>query len=312
MRKRATRKNDTEAFTQRTVLRVMRLIRKMRHPIRMSREEYAAYLGVSERSVYRYFNLIESLGYVVVLDANGNPFIAGEDLRESFTDQEAEWVQTAMEALGADNPLTQSVIRKLNMFSEGEEEMDALMAAGRAKLVGQIADALFHRTQITLVGYHSANSGTRTDRLVEPLEFVANYATLSAFEVQSRQTKYFRIDRISSVQSSDTPFQFDRLHEAAQPDMFGFALPDDEAARHEVRLNLSMRAALFLRSEYPLSIPYISVSSEPGRFLLTGPVADLRPLDRFIRGFPDPQDIRKSTDEPGNQSIEEQAADADD
>ena len=291
MRKRATRKNDTEAFTQRTVERVMRLIRKMRNPIRMSRAEYAAYLGVSERSVYRYFNLIESLGFVVVLDAHGNPFIAGEDLRESFTDEEADWVRTAMDSVGANNPLTQSVMRKLNMFSEGEEAMDALMAAGRAKLVSQIADAIFYRKQITLVGYHSANSGTRSDRLVEPLEFVANYTTLSAYEVRSQTTKYFRIDRISSVQQSDTPFQFDRLHQAAQPDMFGFALPVDESARIQIHLDLSMRAALFLRSEYPLSIPYLTVSPEPGRFLLQGPVADLRPLHRFIRGFPKPGDI---------------------
>lgn len=291
MRQRTKRKNDADAFNQRTVERVMRLIRRMRHPIRMSREEYAAYLGVSERSIYRYLNLIESLGFAVMLDANGNPFIAGEDLRESFTDQEAEWVQTAMETLGADNPLTQSVIRKLNMFSEREEEMDALVAAGRAQLIGQIADALFHRKQLTLIGYHSANSGTRNDRLVEPLQFVANYATLSAFEVQSRKTKFFRIDRISSVQMSDKPFQFDRMHQAARPDMFGFALPDDAAARHEVRLDLSMRAALFLRSEYPLSIPYLSVSPEAGRFRLEAAIADLRPLERFIRGFLLPGDV---------------------
>ena len=291
MRKRANRKNDADSFNQRTVERVLRLIRMMRRPLRMSRLEYAAYLGVSERSVYRYFNLIESLGFAVVLDANGNPFIAGEDLREAFTDAEAEWVQTAMEAMGSDNPLTHSVMRKLNMFSEQEEVMDALTAAGRAKLVGQIAEAIYRRRQITLIGYHSANSGTRTDRVVEPIEFVEHYATLSAFEVSTQTNKYFRLDRISSVESTDTPFAFDRDHVAAQPDLFGFALPADEADRHEVHLDLSMRAALFLRTEYPLSIPYLALSSQPGRFLLKAPVADLRPVERFIRGFPMPGDV---------------------
>lgn len=291
MRKRANRKNDADSFNQRTVERVLRLIRMMRRPIRMSRLEYAAYLGVSERSVYRYFNLIESLGFAVVLDANGNPFIAGEDLREAFTDAEAEWVQTAMEAMGSDNPLTHSVMRKLNMFSEQEEVMDALTAAGRAKLISQIADAIFKRKQITLIGYHSANSGTCTDRLVEPLEFVAQYATLSAFEVTSQTSKYFRLDRITGIQPTDTTFEFAHLHQASQPDLFGFALPADEADRIPIRLDLSMRAALFLRAEYPLSIPYLSLSSNPGRFLLEGPVADIRPVERFIRGFPDPDDV---------------------
>lgn len=291
MRKRANRKNDADSFNQRTVERVLRLIRMMRRPIRMSRLEYAAYLGVSERSVYRYFNLIESLGFAVVLDANGNPFIAGEDLREAFTDAEAEWVQTAMEAMGSDNPLTHSVMRKLNMFSEQEEVMDALTAAGRAKVVSQIADAIFKRKQITLIGYHSANSGTCTDCLVEPLEFVAQYATLSAFEVTSQTSKYFRLDRITGIQPTDTTFEFAHLHQASQPDLFGFALPADEADRIPIRLDLSMRAALFLRAEYPLSIPYLSLSSNPGRFLLEGPVADIRPVERFIRGFPDPDDV---------------------
>ncbi len=288
---RTRRKNEVDSFNQRTVERVMRLIRKMRQPIRMSRVEYAAFLGISERSVYRYLNLIESLGFVVALDANGNPYIAGEDLRESFTDAEADWVRMAMENLDPNNPLTHHVLRKLDIFGEQEETMDALVAAGRAKLVGQIADAIFQRKQITLVGYHSANSGTRSDRLVEPLEFVEHYATLSAFEVRSRTNKYFRMDRISSIDVSDVPFQFARYHQAPRPDMFGFALPDDPSDHFLIRLDLSMRAALFLRTEYPLSIPYLSLSSEPGRYLLTGPVADLRPVERFIRGFPKPGDV---------------------
>ena len=291
MSTKGLRKSSSDDFNQTTVERVLRLIRLMRRPIRKTRTEYAKLLGVSERSVYRYFNLIESLGFVVMNDADRNCFIGGEDLREAFTDEEAVWVERALQAVGPEHPLTQSVLRKLNMYSEQEEVLDSLIQAGKGQILSLISEAIYQRKQLRLLGYHSANSATRTDRLVEPIELLASHSVLSAFEVRTRANKYFRIDRISSAELTDKPYLFQLEHRASLPDMFGFALPDEGEAMMHIKLDLSMRAALFMRTEHPLSIPYLSIGPEPRRFLLEGPIADPRPLERFIRGFPNESDV---------------------
>lgn len=286
MRKRGQNRNAAGDYNQKTVERVLRMIRLMRGPFRRSRKEYAEMLDVSERSIYRYMNLVESLGFEVLIDDAGHVFMAGGELREAFTDEEAAWVQQAMEAVDAANPLSRSVLRKLDMFGEQEGAIDALVSAGRAQVLAQIAAAIFKRKQLLLIGYYSANSGTRSNRLVEPIELVANHLCLSAFEVESGRNKYYRIDRISEVEVTAEPFAHATEHRALLPDMFGFALPEDEGELVHVRLDLSMKAALFLRSEYPLSIPYLKPAPAPRRFLLEGPVADIRPVKRFVRGFP--------------------------
>lgn len=290
MASKGLRRSGSEDFNQTAVERVLRLIRLMRKPFRRSRLEYAELLGVSERSVYRYFNLIESLGFEIMTDMERHVFIHGEDLRETFTDQEAQWVQEALRQMPVDHPVTRSVLRKLRMHSEQEAVLDALVEADRAQVLTTIADAIFQRRPLVLRGYHSAHSGTRSDRVVEPIELLANHALLSAFEVATQRNKYYRIDRISSVALGEGGFRFQGAHRALLPDFFGFAIPEDGTLL-PVHLELSMRAALFLRAEHPLSIPYMRPAAEPGRFVLEGGVVDLRPLLRFIQGFPDPSDV---------------------
>jgi hypothetical protein len=290
MPSKGLRRSASEDFNQTAVERVLRLIRLMRKPFRRSRLEYAELLGVSERSVYRYFNLVESLGFTILTDGDRNVYIPGEDLRETFTDQEALWVQQALDGMPADHAMSRSVLRKLRMHSEQEEVLDALLEADRAQVLTALADAIHQRQPVVLLGYHSAHSGTRTDRLVEPIELLAQHTLLSAYEVDSRRNKYFRIDRISAVQMGEGGFRFLAEHRALLPDFFGFSIPE-EGALLPVHLELSMRAALFLRTEHPLSIPYLRPASVPGRFVLQGGVVDLRPLLRFLQGFSAPEDF---------------------
>jgi hypothetical protein len=110
--------------------------------------------------------------------------------------------------------------------------------------------------------------------------------------------RYFRIDRIADVEVLDTPMRFSSRHTAPPPDLFGFALhpkppalgrkptkPTHPSAPPAIHLDLSMRAMLFLRSEYPLSAAYITPALEPERYTVKAPVADYRPAVRFIQGL---------------------------
>lgn len=280
-----------------TLGRALRLMRMMRRPPRRNVQEYMDLLDVSRRTIYRYIRSLKELGFQVNMDEERNYFIAGEELKDPFTNEEARLLMTALEAMAPGHDLASSIRRKLNLFSEQEEALDALMQANKDQIITRLSDAIFRRKQAVLKGYHSANSNTTSDRLVEPLEFVSNLACVSAFEVATRQSKYFRLDRIMGVEVTEEPMRFRKQHEFTFPDMFGFALRDDESGLARIQLDLSLKAMLFLRSEYPLSIPYLSRAADPERFLLEGPIADRRPAVRFIRGFQDPDDVRVVGDE---------------
>jgi hypothetical protein len=82
------------------------------------------------------------------------------------------------------------------------------------------------------------------------------------------------------------------MHRDLHPDMFGFAMEVGRIEEERVQASLSMKAALILRSEYPLAIPFLSFVQDQERFELDGPVADFRAAVRFVRGFSDAKDVR--------------------
>ena len=291
MAKQGRHPSEEAVSEHETVYRILRLMGLMRRAPRRSAEEYSELIGVSKRTIYRYFGTLKQLGFSVNSDVDRHFFIAGEELKDPFTSQEAALLMNALEAVAPKHGLASSIRRKLNLYSEQNEVLDALIQANKDQIITRIADAIFQRKRIQLLGYHSANSNTTTNRLVEPIEFVSNLTCLAAFEVETGLNKYFRLDRISSVELLDEPIKCRKEHQSTFPDMFGFALQDDDSGVAKIRLNLSLKATLFIRSEYPLSIPYLTHAAEPDRYLLEGSIADLRPAVRFIRGFDDPEDI---------------------
>jgi proteasome accessory factor C len=281
-----------EDFNQHSVERVFRLIRLMKQIPRRSTEELAACLEVSVRSVYRYLNLIENLGFTLDRDSNGNLFIAGSELKESFTDDEAGLLRELLLRHVPSHHLAKSILTKLDVFSDEAGMADALLEASFAQSLSRLMDAIHRGVQVELVKYHSAHSGTTSNRLVEPIGFAANLSLLSAFECQTQQTKFYRMDRISSVRTLELKHAFSRMHRDLHPDMFGFALEGGRVEEERVQASLSMKAALILRSEYPLAIPFLTFVEDQERFELDGPVADFRAAVRFVQGFSDADDVR--------------------
>jgi len=118
--------------------------------------------------------------------------------------------------------------------------------------------------------------------LVEPISFTENYRQLVAFEIESKQNKLFNIDRITAIEITRHPYRYARLHQVSEMDAFGFARKDDEFV---VELQMTMRAALLLKEEYPASIPFIKLSENKAYYNFKTVVFDLKPVARFILGL---------------------------
>lgn len=272
-------------YNQRSIERVFRLVKLMRRSPRRTPDELAEVLDVSTRTVYRYFNLIEALGFVVRRDSLGNMYIAGSELKESFTEEEADLIAELIRQHVPEHPQAASVMAKLDVFSVGSGADAASLQRDHVHRIATLSEAIQKGVQIELVQYQSANSQNTRNRLVEPVSLAANYTLLSAFEVGTRTTKFFRLDRMGAVALTHRAQEHAHLHKDLVPDMFGFAMNRGEEPLGSIRLNMTMKAALIMRTEYPMCIPHLRVEESSLGFALHGPVADYRAPARFVRGF---------------------------
>lgn len=243
-----------------------------------------AFLDTSERTVYRYLDLLKDLGFKIERDVNNKVFIAvSSDIDLiPFTPQEADYLKKLILSTGKKNQLAQSVLQKVQQSSEIQIGADFLFKAHLSKIVEQISVAIIEGKQLLIKGYSSANSQSVTDRLVEPTCFTDNYDAVSAFEISTNLNKYFNIERMSSVQVLDIPMVHEAKHEFNKPDIFGF---QDKSMDKEIEIEMSMRAYLLLKEEYPMSAAFIKSIPDTGKYYFKANVQSFKAPGRFVMGF---------------------------
>ena len=243
-----------------------------------------SFLDTSERTVYRYLDLLKDLGFTIEKDSNNKIFIASTadiDLIP-FTRQEAEYLKMLILSAGKENQLAQSVLQKVQQSSEIELGANSLFKAHLAKIVEQISVAIIEGKQLLIKGYSSANSQSFTDRLVEPTCFTDNYDSVSAFEIKTRINKYFNIERITSVEVLEIPMKHEAQHEFYKPDIFGF---QGKSLNKEIELQMSMRAYLVLKEEFPMSAAFFKSIPDSGKYYFKANVQSFKAPGRFVLGF---------------------------
>jgi len=285
MAKQGRTRTASEDYNQRSIERVFRLVKLMKRSPRRTPDELAELLSVSARTVYRYFNLIEALGFVLRRDSVGRLFIAGSELKASFTEEEADLISELIQKHVPDHAEAASILAKLDVFSVNMEHEASSLQREHVNRIAALSEAIQRGEQVLLLKYQSANSQNTRDRLVEPVGFAANYTLLSAYEVHARTTKFFRLDRMGGVQHTSQPQEHESRHQDLVPDMFGFAMKAGDEPLGQIQLNLTMKAALIMRTEYPMCIPHLRLQNEGFGFVLDGPVADYRAPARFVKGF---------------------------
>lgn len=270
-------------FNQNRIYRVFQLINFLRTKPSKTPRSLAGLLEISERSVYRYFDLIGQLGFEVKKSEAGRFYIeANEDERIPFTAQEVDYITKMVNSVGKNSTIGQSVLHKVGHYTEHQVAARNIYDANLGKIIEQLSIAIQEKKQVMLVKYFSARSETVTDRLVEPMQFTDNYEAISAFEVSTEQNKYFNIERISEVRLLDSDMFFEDKHEFFKPDIFGF---QGKEMDKEVEFEMSLRASLLLKEEYPMARAYIKALPGGKRFIFKAKVQAYEGPARFVKGF---------------------------
>ena len=278
---------------QQKLLRVFRLIRMLAQPPGRSIDDLAISLDITRRSVYRYLELLESIGYLLDKDMNGRYFLftpTTEEQPYQFTPEETDLLRQLIESGANDHVLRDSLMRKMYLNTDLLPMADQIRNAYAGRVVRLLSEAIQNQVQAKLLSYYSASRGTASDRLVEPIHLTDNFRMLAAYEPESEQVKHFKIDRVQDVEVLSTP----RTQEinVAGPDTFGMS----GAETFPLELRLSPLAFRLMIEEFPATRPFIDTVSGDLPFRFVGEVRSFVGIGRFILGLPKEISVVAPTD----------------
>lgn len=270
---------------QHRLLRLFQLIHYLQAPSAKRITQLQRLLDTSERTIYRYLDLLKEAGFAVQKDTFNRYFIAvpPEEVQVPFTTQEADYLIALIRGTDMRSPIAQSLLHKASRLSTQTVVAKNIFQAHKARIIEQLGLAIVNKKQVKLLNYASAHSQQISDRLVEPNRFTDNYTALAAYELDSHRNKYFSIQRIGGIDILETNMQHEAAHEYHPPDMFGF---QGTAVNKEVSWTMNLRAMLLLKQMHPLTANAIREESE-GQYSFAAMVESFMAPASFVLGLPD-------------------------
>lgn len=270
---------------QNKLLRLLQLISVLQTSPAKTMKTIAKLIGGTERTVYRYLDLLRAVGFNVEKDINSKIYIdnGNLDIKQMFTFEEIKLIQEAILVVAKNSPLKDSIIKKLSFNNEALAGNN-LLKVHLSNLVEKVTKGIQERKVIVLKKYYSANSQQINDRQVEPIKFTDNYTSLIAYEISTSRIKYFKLERITDVQVKKQSMTNQSKHEDVKSDVFGFG---EKEKSYDLIMKMSLRAWLFLKDEYPMTIPYTKKDKKSDYYILKTTVYSLAPAKRFAKGLPD-------------------------
>lgn len=282
-------------FNQNKIYRVLQLITLLQNNPPKSIRFMANFLECTERTAYRYIDLIKQLGFDVQKESHNKFFILNElPNEEHFTNEEASFLIEMVKTVGKENLLKDAILKKIYLKSEVSHVANALFKAHLSKLVEKLNNGIANNKKVVLKQYHSVNSNKISDRLVEPIQFTESYQAICAFEVETKITKYFNLERIIAVEVLDDGQEFHNLHIVEPTDVFGFTERNGE--KFEVELQLSLRAFILFKEANAGLGKYMSKIENSDHYSLKVKVNNPKPIISLINGFRNEIEIIGSND----------------
>ncbi|NVK49184.1 MAG: WYL domain-containing protein [Cyclobacteriaceae bacterium] len=271
---------------QQKILRVFKLINLLRGNVGKTVHRLAELLETDARTIYRYFKLLEALGFRVEKEFSKYKlaeFPGSMDTLNyaTFSAEESQWLREIIESKGKKNLLKDSILQKLQLRSELREGTDELFKANLGRFIDQIGKAIEDQKQIWLKEYYSLHSDSVSDRLIEPVAFSKNYEFIHGFEPESKSMKVFKIERIGEVVVSKDDWKYEKSHQVPEESFFGYT----GKKRFHVRLKLSKKAYQLMLEEHPNARPFMKVENR-NQYYFEGDIPQLPGLARFILGLP--------------------------
>lgn len=270
---------------QHKILRVLQLITLLKKAPPKSIRFLAGVLESTDRTVYRYLDLVKELGFELHKDHNNKFQIVGGDEYQqiSFSNEEVLLLRDLVMTTGKDNKLRDSLLQKIYLQSELAIQGNQILKANLGKMVEKINSSISENKRIQLKGYHSLNTQKISDRIIEPITLTDNYNSVCGFEVETQINKYYNLERITEVIQLEEEQQFHQLHHLDEMDVFGFS--EKNGQKFSVELLVSLRAYILLKEQYPKIENHITKEIYSEKYRVKIDVNNPKPITRFILGL---------------------------
>lgn len=271
---------------QTKIVKMLRLMKLLTGNVSRTIDQVAKEMSITPRTVYRYIDDIREAGFVVN-KLYGNVYAMGKVGRGLsdfnrliyFTEEEAYITAKMIEGIDNNNVLKRDLQRKLASVYDSTSIANYIDNTVNASNVEALADAIKRKKQVILKQYESAHSNEAKDRLVEPIEFTANMIDIWAYDIENDDNRVFKIQRIHSVEVTDSDWAFKSKHKAIKPDMFRMVGNLNE----KIVLQLNTRAKSLLLEEFPIAEK--DLKREDGKWLLKTTIHSLEGAGRFVIGL---------------------------
>lgn len=270
---------------QQNLLRALKLIRLLKQRPGKTLAQLAQLLDCTPRHARRYMDALEEAGFLIDKEGKRPPrFYLYEDERRQqteFTEEEAQLLRQALAAIPDTNPLLAPLQQTVFQRSMLLPIADGLVDQHQSQVVARLAQAIRDRVQVRLLRYHSLNSNTISDRLVEPYGFSEHFSRLTAYEPSSDTVKTFKTQRIEDVLLLD-------VAQTKPPSEVPIDPFDWPGTPIRVSLRLTVMAHRLLIEEHPLTHPDVQLRPNDGAFpyAYTGEVRSWVGVGRFILSLP--------------------------
>lgn len=278
--------------------RVLRLMKMMTSGNRYTVEQLAERLDTSYRSIYRYIDTFKEVGFVVHKEEGGvyrlgkeSPYFKDISQLIHFTDEEAHIVNQLIGALDDTNALKQNLRRKLSSVYNCTSLANSIVKGKNAENVNHIIEAIEEHRQVILHDYSSSHTGSKRDRLVEPIAFTTNYVQIWCYDTSDGKTKLFNTARIGEVEVLESAWQHEAEHKCGYIDIFrnmGFE-------QYRVQLRLGVMSHNLLLEEYPLAERDLTQIDETHWHFDTQ-VCNYAGIGRFVLGLAEDIEVIDSPD----------------
>jgi len=274
-------------MNQPKIERLLRLMQMLATNINYKVEDIAINLEISPRSVYRYLDTFESVGFIVhrtfpVQLCIENPLLKDVSQLVHFSKEEAYLVQQLIEAIDDTNLIKQNLRRKLASACNYKGIVDSIVNKENASNIHNILNAIENKKQVIFCNYSSAHGEIVSDRLVEPFSFTSSYIQVWCYEPQTGCNKMFRTSRIANVVLLGADWEHESCHKEGFMDVFRMSSYGDMS--FPIKLEMNVRAYNLLIEEYPLAERY-TCQIDSHTWILETDVSDYAGVGRFVAGL---------------------------
>ena len=236
--------------------RLLRLMKLMSGNLNFTVDELAEKLDTTDRTIYRYFDTFKAAGFTVTkLWANTYKLekmpksMPEFDKLMYFSEEESYLINSLLDALVPTNALKKGIKDKLAVVCDSTAIADYVDRRSNAAHVTNLKEAAKNKKRVLLKGYESGNSHTIRDRYVEPYGFTRDYIDVCAYDIEDKQNKIFKINRIGEVEVLDEPWECEKSHQRQGMDVFRM---NGNYVGH-IQWQMTVMAKNLLLEEFPLA-----------------------------------------------------------